>query len=90
MKLSDLVAFRNQLAKLDIDQARDHTRLDLGQFKYLIDDNFIKVGQYQEQVTEQYNLILNQISHFGSIVDSLKHEILGLIEETEKPYFVES
>lgn len=90
MKLSQLVTFRNQLANLDIDQARDHTRLDLGQFKHLIDNNSVKVGQYQEQVTDQYNLILNQISQFGSIVDSLKHEISCLIEETEKPYFTES
>lgn len=90
MKLSDLVTFRNQLAKLDIEQARDHTRLDLEQFKHLVDDNLIKVGQYQEQVTDQYNLILNQISQFGSTIDNLKHEISALIEETEKPYFVES
>lgn len=90
MKLSELVAFRNQLSNLDIEQARDHTRLDLGQFKNLVDNNFVKVGQYQEQVNQQYNLILNQISHFGSIVDNLKNEISCLIEEAEKPYFVES
>jgi SAM-dependent methyltransferase len=90
MKLSELVAFRNQLADLDIEQAHDHTRLDLGQFKHIVDNNHVKIGQYQEKIAQQYNSILNQISQFGSTVDNLRHEISCLIEETEKPYFVES
>jgi hypothetical protein len=90
MKLGELIAFRNQLVNLDINQAYDHTRLDLEQFKHIVDSNHIKIGQYQEQVNHQYNLILNHITQFESIIGDLKKEISRLIEETEKPYFVES
>jgi SAM-dependent methyltransferase len=90
MKLSELVAFRNQLNDLDIDQARNHARLDLGQFKHAVENNFIKVGQYQDQINQQYEAILNQIGQFGSTIEDLKQEISELITETEKPYFTES
>ena len=62
MKLSELVTFRNQLRELDIHQARDHTRLDLGQFKHIVDSHQIKIGQYQHSIDTQYNEILNQIN----------------------------
>lgn len=90
MKLSDLIKFRNQLNELDIDQARDHVRLDLSQFKHIVDSNPIQIGQYQQQVDSKFLSILNQITDFGLIIDNLKQEISKLIEEAEKPYFVES
>lgn len=90
MKLSELVTFRNQLKKLDIAQARDHTRLDLEQFIHAVDGSSIKIGDYYDQLDSQYQLILNQISQFGSTVDQLQKEISQLIEQVEKPYFVSS
>jgi hypothetical protein len=90
MKLSDLVTFRNQLKELDINQARDHTRLDLEKFKHITESNPVKIGDYQSQLDTQCQQILNQISQFGSTVDQLYKEISLLIEQVEKPYFLAS
>lgn len=81
MKLSKLVAYRNQLAALSIDSAKTFTNLELGKFTHLVDDPTL--NQDLEDINTAFNT-------FNNTVTRLKQELKSAIEEAEKPWFQES
>jgi hypothetical protein len=90
MKLSDLVAYKTNLEKLTARTTQREIELSLGKITHLIDAQSIQLGDFKQQLDNQYNTIYNNIGQFEHTLVQLKKEIQTQIELAEKPWFQES
>jgi hypothetical protein len=90
MKLSDLVAFRNQLSTLSalsIGRVANH---ELEKIHHLVESQAVQVGQYQQRLRSQQQTIEQCFLDYETQVEKLKSELNELIIATEQHWFLES
>jgi hypothetical protein len=90
MKLSELVAYKISLDKLTARTTQRDVELGLGQITHLVDSQSIQLGNFKQQLHDQYNKIHCSFDQFEVSVNALKKEIDTQIEIAEKPWFQES
>jgi len=90
MKLSDLVAYKTALDTLSSRTAQREVELGLGKITQLVESQKIQLGDFKQQLDEQYNVIHQSIDQFENKVNELKQEIKNQIELEEKFWFRES
>jgi SAM-dependent methyltransferase len=90
MKLSDIIAYRNQL-----DEATPlngvlvaHDRL--APVLHTVKSNDIQLTHLVDRLNQDYKNVLGSIDHFERTVDDIKDEISHLIQQMEPAYFAES
>jgi hypothetical protein len=90
MKLSELVAYKTALDKLTTRTTQRDVELGLGQITHLVNSQPIQLGDFNQQLHDQYREIYHSLDQFEVLVDSLKKEVDAQIEIAEKPWFQES
>jgi SAM-dependent methyltransferase len=90
MKLSELVAYKTELGKLTTRATQRDVELGLGQITHLVDTQSIQLGNFKQQLNDQYREIYRGLEQFELLVDALKKEVDAQIEVAEKPWFQES
>ena len=90
MKLSELVAYKTALGKLTTRTTQRDVELGLGQITHLVDSQSIQMGDFNQQLHDQYREIYHSLDRFEVLVDALKKEVDTQIEIAEKPWFQES
>mgnify|MGYP003346585637 CR=1 FL=1 len=90
MKLSELVAYKTALSKLNTREAYRSVELELGRVTHLVDSNPIKLGNFNQELENNYRFICNNIDVFEQKLNDLKQQIQTQIEVAEKPWFQES
>jgi hypothetical protein len=90
MKLSELIAFRNQLELLSISSTKIAVDQDLNLTRHLMHNYPHAFSELTQQLDQQRDNIQQQLDVFGSLLDQVKHEIKLVIAEQEKPWFAES
>ena len=90
MKLSELVAYKTALGKLTTRTTQRDVELGLGQITHLVNSQSIQLGDFNQQLHNQYREIYHSLDQFEVLVDSLKKEVDAQIEIAEKPWFQES
>jgi hypothetical protein len=90
MKLSELVAYKIALDELSSRTAQREVELGLGKITYLVDTQAIQLGNFKQDLDNQYNEIHRNIDQFETIVNQLKQTIKHQIEIEEKFWFQES
>jgi SAM-dependent methyltransferase len=90
MKLSELVAYKTELDKLTTRTTQREVELGLGQITHLVDSQSIQLGNFNQQLHDQYNKIYHDLDQFELLVNALKKEVDTQIEIAEKPWFQES
>ena len=90
MKLSELVAYKTSLDKLTTHTTQRDVELGLGQIIHLVDTQSIQLGDFNQQLHNQYHEIYRGLDQFEVLVDALKKEVNAQIEIAEKPCFQES
>jgi len=90
MKLSELVAYKTALGKLTTRTTQRDVELGLGQITHLVDSQSIQLGNFNQQLHDQYREIYRSLDQFEVLVDALKSEVDKQIEIAEKPWFQES
>jgi SAM-dependent methyltransferase len=90
MKLSELVAYKTALGKLTARTTQRDVELGLGQITHLVNSQSIQLGDFNQQLGDQYNEIYRSLDQFEVLVDALKKEVDAQIEVAEKPWFQES
>ena len=90
MKLSDLVAYKNELDKLTARTTQRDVELGLGKITYLVDSQRIQLGNFKQELNNQYNEIYQAIDQFEYTINELKRAIQVQIELEEKYWFQES
>jgi SAM-dependent methyltransferase len=90
MKLSELVAYKTALDKLTARTTQREVELGLGQITHLVNSQPIQLGDFNQQLHDQYREIYHSLDQFEVLVDALKKEVDAQIEIAEKPWFQES
>ncbi len=90
MKLSDLVAYKNELDKMSSKTAQRSLEIELEKITHLIQTQHIKLQDFEQTIANQYQNIRNNIEQFEQQLDDLKLDLKKQIEIAEKPWFLES
>jgi hypothetical protein len=87
MKLSELVAYKNQLDLLSGLPTRDTASQDLDHIIYTVDAWKLQVS---DQLLTHKNNLIQTFDLFEQALDSLKQQLNAMINEAEKPMFQQS
>lgn len=79
-KLSELVAYKNELDSLLTEPAQEHVNLELGKITHLVKDS--ELDQQLEKLNQSF-------VEFNSVVNRLKKELQDEISEAEMPWIQE-
>jgi predicted nucleic-acid-binding protein len=90
MKLSELVAYRNQLNRLHINEARVRTDLDLGTIKHLVNSKEIDPNNIRQQLQDKHTEIQAKFDEFVKIIDQAKAEAQQEIDLKENFWLTET
>jgi hypothetical protein len=90
MKLSDIVAYRNQLERMSIESIRLQAERELAAVNHVVDSNEIDLNYYKTRIKKQMDAVESSFSQFGKVFDGLKTDLTGLIQKNETAYYKES
>jgi SAM-dependent methyltransferase len=74
MKLSELVAYRNQLNRLHISEAKTHTELDFSKIKHLVNSKDFDPNNIKGQLQDKHNEVYQKFDEFVALVEQAKQE----------------
>lgn len=90
MKLSELVAYRNQLNRLHINEARIKTDTDLHRIEHLVGSKEFDPNNIQQQLTDKRNTIQAEFDEFVKLVEQAKREAQQEIDLKEQFWLTET
>lgn len=90
MKLSDLVAYRNQLARLHLNDTRAKTDTDLGVVKHLVNSKDSDPTNIRQQMQDKHNEIHQKLDEFNELMERAKQEAQEEINLKEKYWLEET
>ena len=90
MKLSELVAYRNQLNKLHISEAKSRTDIDIGTIKHLISTKDFDPNNIKGLMQDKHQEIHTKFNEFEQLVDAARKEAQQEIDLKEQYWLIES
>jgi hypothetical protein len=90
MIFSELINYRNELNKLNLHSMEKTMEEELKKVLYLAGQQPVLIGDLNSQLQTQEQQIYSSVGKFKNLMASLSQELDQLINELEKPYFVES
>jgi len=90
MKLSELVAYRNQLNRLHIDEARSQVDFDLSQITHIVGSKDIDPTNIKQQMINIHKEIHFKFDQFVDLINQAKVEAQAEIETKEKYWLDET
>lgn len=90
MKLSDLIAYKNQLEKLSGVPTLQTANLDLNVITHLASTQAIQIENFASNLVADQAHIQQAFAQFETTLDKLKFDLNQLISTSETPWFTES
>jgi hypothetical protein len=90
MKLSELVALRNQIDSMSVSKIKNQFDLELDPVRSALSVYAENFSQLTQQFDIQYNHIQQQVDTYGELIDLLKQQVTQQIRKQEKQWFEES
>ena len=90
MKLSELVAYRNQLNRLHIEEARTRTDSDLGRIKHLVNSKDFDPKNIKGLMQDKHQEIHNKFDEFTKLIEQAKQEAQDEINLKEQYWLDET
>lgn len=90
MKLSELVAYKNQLNRLHIDEARSKTDSDLHRIEHLINSKDFDPNNIRQQLQNKHKEIQSGFNEFVELVEQAKQEAQQEINLREEFWLTET
>jgi hypothetical protein len=90
MKLSELVAYKNQLIRMHINEARIKTDTDLHRIEHLVSSKEFDPNNIQQQLTDKRNTIQTEFDEFVKLVEQAKGEAQQEIDLKEQFWLTET
>lgn len=90
MKLSELVAYRNQLNRLHFDEAVNKTDSDLSAIKHLVNSKEFDPNNIRQQLQDKHNDIHQCFTDFSKLIDQAKAEAQQEIDLKEQYWLNET
>jgi hypothetical protein len=90
MKLSELVAYRNQLDTISVPAIQLTANMELDKILHLVSTHQIQLENTSSQLVGKTYNINHAFDNFDLVLNDLKKQVNDLIETSEKPWFQES
>jgi SAM-dependent methyltransferase len=90
MKLSELIAYQNQLDAMSVDPIRQAADSEIEKITYLVKNQNIQILDFTKQLQLKHQSIQQAFLDMNLDLQQLKLQLKQLIETTEKPWFAES
>jgi len=90
MKLSELIAYRNQLLEYDVADVQYHARHKLSDVVHTVKNSVIQPRSFTQSIEEDLDNLVDIFNQFGSTLDGLIKELNSMIESVEKTYYKDS
>jgi len=90
MKLSKLVAFRNELEQLTIRSAQSNSNMQIDSVRHLISCDPLQFAEFADQVDQQALVINQQFDQFENALNQFKQQINETIANDSQSLFQES
>jgi len=90
MKLSELVAYRNQLNRLHVEEARSQVDTDLSQIKHLVNSKDFDPNNIRQQMNDVHQAMHHEFDRFLDLVNQAKAEAQAEIDLKEKYWLDET
>jgi hypothetical protein len=90
MKLSELVAFRNNLRTMSTRQVNLNTATEIKKIVYTIKEQPVDLESDLDFLQQDHDKIIASLDQFEDDLNKIKEKIDQLINEQEKPWFAES
>jgi hypothetical protein len=90
MKLSELVAYRNQLSRLNIDEAKSRTDVDVGKIKHLVSGKDFDPNNIKQLMQGKHNEIQEKFQEFVDLIDMAIKEAQQHIDIKEQYWLEET
>lgn len=90
MKLSELIAYRNQLLEYDVADVQYHARHKLSDVVHTVKNSVIQPRSFTQSIEEDLANLIDIFNQFGFTLDGLIKELDSIIESVEKTYYKDS
>jgi hypothetical protein len=90
MKLSELIAHRNQLLEYNIADVAYHARHKLSDVVHTVKNSVIQPRTYTQTMEEDLDNVVDVFDQFGGTLNGLIQELDFMIEVAEKTYYQDS
>lgn len=90
MKLSKLVAFRNQLQQISMHEARTQARLKVSETQMLVQEGIENFAEITQKIQNHADQINEQFDHIETAVEQTIQQVNLAIEQQERHWFTES
>jgi hypothetical protein len=90
MKLSELVSYRNQLNRLNTDDARTQTDLSIHSIKHLVNSKDFDASNIKQRVQLQYDELRQKFDEFDSLIEDARAEAQQEIDVKEQFWLEET
>ena len=90
MKLSELIAYRNQLLEYDVADVQYRTRHTLADIVHTVKNSVIQPRSFTQSIEEDLDNLVDIFNQFGFTLDGLIKELDSMIESVEKTYYKDS
>ena len=90
MKLSDLIAYRNQLLEYKVEDVAYHARHKLSDVVHTVKNSVIQPRAFTQTIEEDLDNLVDVFNQFGVTLGGLIQELDLMIESTEKTYYEDS
>lgn len=90
MKLSELVAYRNQLNRMNVSGALTQTDVDINRIKHLVNGKDSDPNNLKQLLTQKHESIHQQFAEFNKLIEQAKAEVQQEIELKETYWLQET
>lgn len=90
MKLSELVAYKNQLHRLSIESAQTQADADIGTIKHLVNSKDFDSTNLKQQLQEKHNEIRGKFQEFNDLITQARKEAQEQIDIKEQYWLAET
>ena len=90
MKLSELVAYRNRLNQLHLNEAKLRTDIDISGIKHLVGGKEFDPNNLKQQITDKHQEITAKFAEFENLIELAKQDAQAEIQLKEEYWLTET
>ena len=90
MKLSSIIAYRNQLESMSLDAIRGQAEHELSAINHVVANNESDIGFYKHRIEKRFSAVKDSFDQFDKVFSGLKSDLDLQIKKQEVAYYKES
>ena len=90
MKLSSIIAYRNQLESMSLNAIRGQAEHELSAINHVVASNESDIGFYKHRIEKRFSAVKDSFDQFDKVFSGLKSDLDLQIKKQEIAYYKES